>query len=937
MGVVYKAHDPELDRTVAIKLLIPTSTSVEARARFKREAQAMARLSHPNVVQVYESGVHNDDVFIAMEFIDGVTLRAWQERVTRSWRELLAVYIAAGRGLAAAHDAGIVHRDFKPENVLLGRDNVAKVTDFGLSYAPAHQSDRPPSTRAHTVLDDRLTYVGQVMGTLRYMPPEQLNARDTDTRGDQYSFCVALFEALFNTYPFAHPLARTVSDATATVITEPSHRPGDQPLSLAQATLRGPVLPMPRGRAIPARVYNALVRGLSEDPVARFPSMDELLDALEHDPWRTPKKAALLSVAGLGIAAVASLLAAPNPCEGIGDEIADVWNESRSDRVRAAFTGTDAKHAETSFAFIESRLHELTQEWARARTDTCEARNSASVSEAETNLRIACLDRQRDRLRAIGAQLEATEDPVTLLEAPPRLVELALVESCANQVVIQQMCEEYSPPDETARERAQQLYQHLDESAAFVVAGDFAAALQAVEFSAEAARSLNAPPLTAKVGLAHGRLLVERERPAEAERALLDALGAAERSGCDALAADLYSELTKLAALNTEIPTERGQVWSDHQFLKVQRVKSVGPRLAAAHNFRGLFSRFRTRNLEKARLDYEKALELRVAHHGEAHLEVAFSHLNLGSVLSAQGALEPARKHFSDAQEIFERTLGPEHPLFFKQLNNRGNAHIRAGEFRQARPLLERALPLARKLYGPNHARVGHVHVSLANVFDGLHELDAALEHANAADAAFVASGASAIDRTITLETRAQVHIAREEFERALAPLREALTLYQQARDAGDPEPVYEAGCRYRFGYARAMTGELEAGVAELDAAIATLRDAGVSTNDLDFGYAYLYKGRALLRAGRDLAAVDALERSANVWSSRGDSPELEAEVSDRLARALCHRPETTERARVLAESAQQKYLNTEGPTAARKADALTRWLGEECPASKQL
>ncbi|MFY0580423.1 serine/threonine-protein kinase [Cystobacter fuscus] len=219
MGMVYAAYDSVLDRKVALKLLPPGDVDgdtemTSGRARLLREAQAMARLSHPNVVAVYDVHQHGLQVFMAMELVEGQTLLQWQRQQKRGWKEILAAFLSAGRGLAAAHAAGLVHRDFKPTNVLVGKDGRVRVTDFGLARthnAPPEEPSEPepsPGTRdtspvkAHSMLELELTQRGAVLGTPAYMAPEQFRGAAADARSDQFSFAVSLWEALYGERPF---------------------------------------------------------------------------------------------------------------------------------------------------------------------------------------------------------------------------------------------------------------------------------------------------------------------------------------------------------------------------------------------------------------------------------------------------------------------------------------------------------------------------------------------------------------------------------------------------------------------------------------------------------------------------------------------------------------------------------------------------------------
>jgi predicted Ser/Thr protein kinase len=281
MGVVFAAYDEELDRKVAVKLLREVDNShCDRRTRILREAQAMARISHPNVVQIYEAGELTavaGQVFIAMEFIEGTTLGEWQR--PRGWEEVLPMYLAAGQGLVAAHESGLVHRDFKPDNVLIGSDGRPRVADFGLARTKAGESSpqSPAATApapiepgtavgAGSLLVSPLTQAGAILGTPAYMSAEQHRGEPTDARCDQFSFCAALYEGLYKTLPFAGQTLDELRDnVLANHLREPPPRTG-----------------------VPYKVYAALRRGLAADPAQRFASMRELLEALAFDPQRDP-------------------------------------------------------------------------------------------------------------------------------------------------------------------------------------------------------------------------------------------------------------------------------------------------------------------------------------------------------------------------------------------------------------------------------------------------------------------------------------------------------------------------------------------------------------------------------------------------------------------------------------------------------------------------
>jgi len=276
MGVVYLAEDPQLGRKVAIKLMEPktaiTQLASEGRARLLREAQALAQLSHPNVIAVYDVGTCADQVFIAMEYVEGSTLSRWLAERKRSWREVLSTFLQAGRGLAAAHAAGIVHRDFKPDNVLVGNDGRVRVLDFGLAR-PAqpsrseelHNADGqafadPKTPPRLAQLGVTVTQPGKFIGTPAFMAPEQLTGERVNEKTDQYSFCVALFQGLYDALPFN-------ADNFAALLLQITQRKVNR---------------VPNLNSVPSSVHQALLRGLSPEPADRFSSMEALLEELER-------------------------------------------------------------------------------------------------------------------------------------------------------------------------------------------------------------------------------------------------------------------------------------------------------------------------------------------------------------------------------------------------------------------------------------------------------------------------------------------------------------------------------------------------------------------------------------------------------------------------------------------------------------------------------
>jgi serine/threonine protein kinase len=372
MGVVLSAYDPQLDRKVAIKVL-RTGTGVaagEGRARMIREAKAIAQLSHPNVVAVYDVGTADPgDVYIAMEFVEGDTLTAWQRRFDRPWREVLDVFLQAGRGLSAAHGAGLLHRDFKPDNVLVGADGRVRVGDFGLARTMVGPDDgrvEPPVVAA--ALQGSLTATGAIVGTPRYMAPETFRGKDSDARSDQFSYCTALYEALFGRHP--------LEDGTAIAMVE-----------------RGvAAMPPPEGHKVPASIVRAVLRGLEDVPAKRFPSMGTLIAELTPPPSRAPRRVVMWLAAGLVLVGAATAVALS-------------WGDGEQPKRE--------KDLVEQIKQKDAKIAELVDRLARAEKDAAE--KPVLVKQIED------LRKERDALLE-EVQINATVEPPDIGTLPPEIV-----------------------------------------------------------------------------------------------------------------------------------------------------------------------------------------------------------------------------------------------------------------------------------------------------------------------------------------------------------------------------------------------------------------------------------------------------------------------------------------------------------------------------------
>ncbi len=675
MGIVVSAYDCDLDRKVAIKVLRPDRVALEpeqGRTRLLREAQAMARLSHPNVVTVHEVGTVGEQVFVAMELVSGQTLAEWLAE-PRSWRDIADVLSRAGRGLAAAHRAGLVHRDFKPDNVLLGAGGEVRVTDFGLAGVAADSPARDDAT----MLSAPLTRTGAVMGTPAYMSPEQHRGEEADARSDQFSFCVALHEALYGVRPFAGENGAELLDA------------------IEARRLSAPV------REAPRWLRPLVLRGLEPRREDRWPGMDALLDALSRDPAVRRRRWLLGGGAAAVIAAVAAgfILTGERPalCQGARAQAQAMWNASSRDRVRAAFMATGSPIAAGVFDRVDRQLGARLDGWAAAHTEACQATHErGEQSEAMLDLRMQCLSRAR---RQIGALVDVwTREPVKLEKAIDAAAGVGDVAGCADT---EALAMPVAPPrDPALAQRIERIRAQLDSVQAQQRAGQLTGALALAREAVAAARPLRHPPILAEALYRNGQLECMGGDKGVGFPLLYDAVR---------VSADAHDDVLSATILNTlviQLSDDRrmDEASTVARFARAAVARAGDRDELVAGQLRGQSSLF------YAQGDYEKALDS----HRRAR---AIQEKQLGAehplvVQLGQGEATDLRMlgRFAEAEEIMrrtlaiqERTLGPVHHLVATTLNNLFGILAEQGKLDEASPLAERALAIREQVYPPGH------------------------------------------------------------------------------------------------------------------------------------------------------------------------------------------------------------------------------------------
>jgi serine/threonine protein kinase/tetratricopeptide (TPR) repeat protein len=813
MGEVYAAYDPELDRKVAVKLLRARSSDGES--RLLREAQAIAKLSHPNVVVVYEVGKFHDTVFIAMEFVDGHTLGYWMHAAPRPWREVLRLFQAAGRGLSAAHDAGMIHRDFKPDNVMLTKDGQVRVMDFGLARQVGESSitdggkDKDPLTisqiekakteaRAAAAADPdlestrrlgkvapdasvsstssggylglKITQTGAQVGTPAYMAPEQfIPGRPTDARTDQFSFCVALYEALYGQRPFA----------------------GDTLVTLTVSVLQGEVRPIPEKTRVPGWIRRVLQRGLATDPGARFPSMAALLAALEKDPavrhrkWATGVAAAAL-MGGLALAANRIGSGSRTVCASGGARFAGVWEAGstgspRKGAIRSAFSKTGKSFAGQTFVATARLLDEYVGRWAAMYRDACEATHVRGDQSAEVmDLRMSCLNERLGNVRALTEVFIKADDGI-VLNAVSAAGALPPLDGCADVSALRAVVK--PPEDPATKKRVDELRDELARFVALRDSGQCAESEKKAGGLIEAVRATNYRPLLAETLNATGYLGNLCGDPGVAIGRLKEAYSSAIVGHHDRVAVEAAVSIPVLAVNRLGQPS-MARDWLEIGRAGLERLGKDG-RLegflltaessvrAAARDFDGWVSCSR------------KAYAVTRAALGQDNPLPLTGLANIGDALSGAGRFEEALAADREARAETERVLGPSHPLLGNITNNECEALNRLGRFAEASATCQLALSIWRAAgTGPAIVSFGQTGLGMAFLGEG---------RAEDAIAPLETAVASRVDNHLAPELigESRFGLARALWARRAARPR-ALALAKQARadSTSDPKAV---------------------------------------------------------------------------------------------------------------------------------------------------
>ena len=897
MGIVLSAYDAKLDRKVALKVLRRhASNDPDNHARLLREAQALAKLSHPGVVSVYDVGELRGQVFIAMEFIDGPNLRQWAHQEKRTPQAILAVFRDAARGLQAAHDAGIVHRDFKPDNVLIGSDGRARVTDFGLALEANVAVSVDPSVSGSVSGSGRLTETGMVMGTPAYMPIEQHVGHVTDHRSDQFSFCVSLYEALYGVRPFS----------------------GNTANEYCLSIRRAEIPPPPSGVKVPRRVHRALLQGLSAKPEERHASMRALLRAM-MPPTRNRRTWVLGGLGGLALGAGAVMLADPpeRPCSAFDERIDEIYGRDDQRRILAAFTGTTLPYAQKSYDAVAASLDDFSERWTAAAEDACLATERGEQSERMLDLRMHCLDRARSRLAATVEVLRDADEAI-VRTAPSLASNQAELDLCKDLDVLERTWVLPEGADEAQESAA--LSQILDRVETLRAAGRKE---DAKMLFAEHQTRLDAstyPPVQARALWIRGRL-VGTDNDAEAaiplfERAHLLAL----EHGLDALAAISASSVAHYA-FEFRVDHEQAEHYIE---IALALAKASGSAQVEASVLGNLVTlRHRQARFQEAVEVAEQALaRAREGEHPNPVL-IAENKVSHAQAIRMRDGPRASLPHLYEARDFIKAELGSPHPALSQVYSEIASALQDMGEYDECYVNRTAALEQERAMYGEGSLDETYALANLATALGNLGRKQEALDMYAKVDAAFTrALGPDHPVRAGVLNNIASIHTDVDDWDDAQKSFAEALRIAKH--NANGPSDLVATLAR---NLALLHIYQSHPDEAEPLAKLSLEQSLAVfGEGHMNIAMSHAVLGRVFLLKHEYPKAREHLERAVEL----GHDSEVEAAVNRyHLARSLVEDPTGTEEDRLrglrLARAAEK--VVAEGKDAEATHREVLEWL----------
>ncbi len=942
MATVYVAYDESLDRRVALKVLKGERSPAGDR-QLAAEGRTMARLSHPNVAAIYEFAEavvpelgETPLRFIAIEFVDGENLRRWNEG-PRSLREKVDVLTAAGRGLAAAHVHGIVHRDFKPENVMISASGDVKVVDFGVAgWTESIQTPREDAAEELESGEQPRTRSG-IPGTPAYMAPEQRAGVRADAASDQFSFCLTALEILGGRHPLQGASLETLREAMER--------------------------PIPVADGVPRRLAKVLQRGLAMNPAERFPDMQALLRAWTHDArgprmWAGASVALVAGVGGIAYGAAAS--ARPEPCSDSADRVGTLWSDAHKRALAAGFSDVALPHADRAWRHIERELDAWARDWTEVRDGACAAtRMHGTQSEDLLDRRMACLQRGWVSFEALLGTLAAPDadvvargptaaehlfplstcsDPAALASQSPLptdphdLRELTRVEARTarlrtelrirstqdmrtNAMVLVERAEATGNPAAAARARL---------AAALVddALGNESGSLLHLERALAEAEASGDPTTFAEIGILLGDL---RSRASDhhdqAFFALALAQGAVRRAHDPVdLRADL--ETTRGLLLHRVGRDAEAALAFDRALQWLAREPDTHDEARARATTAKALATAGAGETERAVADIERHRAVLEREHGREHPLVCHTLGYLAIVHLRGGRWERAASELEQSIACLESTVGPQHITLDAPLSNLARALMSLGRLSDAERVAQRHLALLQTHRGPEAAGTAFTHATLARIHQSRGELGLAREAFDRAIAVVEASAAgSPLDLADHLLARADLSLRRGDIEAARADARRIVDLLPQM-GANGPRPA--ASAHLMLGKIARDADDLASAQVHFEAALASFEAFHEGAPNLDVIIALDYIAGLHRIRGDHEAARAAAERAWAVLEAIDGTtvPVLEANLAFDLAGDLWRLPNQRARADALAAKAETLYAELDDPL----AEAVRAW-----------
>lgn len=956
MGEIYAAYDEQLDRRVALKLVRHGSELSRSDDLLLREAQALAQVSHPNVVQIYEADRHEGRLFIAMELIRGQTLTCWLAETARlprlqRQREILRSFIAAGRGLEAAHAAGVAHRDFKPDNVLVGDDGRVRVVDFGLARAvvdtrgagaepaeapavvsdfahgqtvrmeaeasaarapsephrlgrigePASSASRPAS-RPPKLTAARLTETGLVMGTPRFMAPEQIRGAIADHRSDQFSFCVALYHALHGAWPFA----------------------GERMQDLLHS-MESRVLGSEHSAGVAVRVRNALRRGLSVNPSQRFTSMGELLAALESSLRRRREwvaGAVLVSVL-VALAVYVRPSGAVDPCAKAGDGIDAAWSAPQQLSLRAAFARSDLPYRDVAWQGVKERIDGYTSRWRNEAIAACRVTHIDHVqSEQLLDRRMLCLDRGRAQVAALVSELSAgTRD--TVQRAVEAAEALPAIYACSDTESMMYGLE--PPPAAIAREVAG-VREQLAQAVTLERLGRPEESLVLARNARAASERLKYPPVHAEAFAQMASTLESRgnkEARTDARELYLEALDIAEAERHDQLAASIWTRLAQLAA-RMDTDTRQAQAWWRRTEAAVRRIGGSPYDRARLHAVLGEI-RYREGKFAEAADQASRAITA-ISAAPEHQIQLSSYYAALAKALEPQDRIDEALQLHERALGIARTAMGPSHPYVIRLQINQAKTLEKHGQLDRARAVLDGALASMPPRYRESHVDAGRLYSFLSEVSYRQQKPDDAVAEARRSLQIYENAGAPEHDRAYAYSAIGNAELLRKNFTAALASYQNALALRRAHMNPDNHQIGVTEGS---VAEALAWLGRHDEAMTHLVAAEQILERSAAYERETR-SWMLTLRGEVLVGRRQLAAAIPVLEEALPMFEGAPDQSNTPRALWA-LARALHGLGKDPPRVRQLAERASRMFA-TLGIHEARNRDNVERFIERLSP-----